>query len=80
MTLFINEAHTTIGAINDVIQQRLAPALEGTEESVAIASMLTLILLLMKPEIEADEIATKVQDISAYLVTLIDDATTERIN
>ena len=72
--MIVNENYTTLGDITEFINTKLGPALDGEDEGLAVTSMLTFILMVLKPDITADEVQKYVQDASAYLVTLIADS------
>ena len=58
--------------VGAVINEKLAPALDGETIPKAIVSMLTFILLLIKPDIEPPEAEKAVRLISDYILDCVD--------
>lgn len=67
----IREVEVDGKVIESVIYDKLLPALEDIQKNHAILAMLTMTVLLMKPEITLDELQSTVMGVSGYIVTAI---------
>jgi hypothetical protein len=63
----IIEAKASGAEITRIINGKLAPALEGEDQSACVMAMLTLTLLIMKPILEAEQIQDGVMGCSQWL-------------
>ena len=67
MTVPIIEAKASGSEITRLINEKLAPCLEGEDQSKCVIAMLTLSLLIMKPVISAEDIQEGVMGISQWM-------------
>jgi hypothetical protein len=67
MSIPIIEAKASGNEITRLINEKLAPCLEGEEQSKCVIAMLTLALLIMKPVISAENIQEGVMGISQWM-------------
>ena len=54
--------------INKVIEERLDPALDGLPTGTCILSMLTLIIEILRPDLEGEELIKEVMEASKMLM------------
>jgi len=66
--------------IQQLIKERLLPALEGTPTGYAIMCMLTLTVLLMKPDCNVEELKRAVQAASETIVLALSTPSTTTVN
>ena len=61
--------------IQSFINTRLIPAIDGQPSELSVLSMLTLAILVMKPDIEVEILRRTVMDVSGYMISLLDTPT-----
>jgi hypothetical protein len=67
VTVPIIEAKATGHEVTRIINEKLAPSLEGENQSSAVIAMLTMIMLIMKPVISAEDIQQGVLGVSQWM-------------
>ena len=67
----IEKSTIPVEAIDDIVQNKLTPALEGEDGETAVIAMLVMILLLVRPDLEMDEIQEHLLGLSGYLATIL---------
>ena len=67
MTVPIIEARATGKEVTRIINEKLAPSVDGEDQSAAVIAMLTMVLLIMKPVISAEDIQQGVMGISQWM-------------
>ena len=59
--------------VNDFIETRLLPSIQGQPVTLFSAAALTLILHSIRPEIDPDDLTQGIQDISSYITIWVTD-------
>ena len=67
MTIPLIEARASGHDITRLINEKLAPCLEGEDQSKCVIAMLTLSLLIMKPILSAEEVQEGVMGVSQWM-------------
>ena len=67
----IEKTNIPIEQIDSVIQKKLVPALDGEDVEVAIVCLLVMTLLLVRPDLEMDEVQEHLLGLSGYLATVL---------
>ena len=57
--------------IQDIIKIKLAPAIDGEPMSIAILGMISLSILLMKPDITLERLQECLDGVSGYIITYL---------
>lgn len=71
MTPVILEAAVSGQEIEDIIAQRLIPAIADVERSKVMLSLLTFFIVLMKPDLSAEELTNTVKQSSQFMCLLL---------
>jgi len=66
-----------IEKIDAIIQGKLVPALDGEDVEVGVVSLLVMTLLLVRPDLNMDELQEHLLGLSGYLATVINEEQTE---
>ena len=66
--------------INALIEERLAPALDGVQIEHAILALTTTLVEIIRPDLEEQELTNKVEEVGQLLMLQLSDSKEETIH